>query len=74
MKVLYTTDLSHSGNDCYIYSSVSIIEEFEMFAVIVMEKTTGYYNDKRIYAFNEPFETLEEAIAVYKEYGGVVKE
>ena len=38
MKIISTTDLSREGNDCYIYESVSLVEAFGMYTVIVAKK------------------------------------
>lgn len=72
MKILYTTDLSRPVNGSNIYNSVSIIEDFEMFAVIVMRKITGYVKDK--YAHVSTFDTFGEALTAYKEYGGILED
>ena len=42
MKVLKSKDLSRPGNDCYIYEKISLVEEFDMYAVIVCEKVSGW--------------------------------
>ena len=74
MKTIVTTDLSREGNDCYIYESVSIIEEFGSYAVLVCTKLVGT-------AFSEgPAEyktklcsvNYEEACEAYKNIGGIL--
>ena len=42
MNVLKSKDLSRHGNDCYIYEKISLVEEFDMYAVIVCEKISGW--------------------------------
>ena len=71
MKVISTTDLSHEGNDCYIYKSVNLVETFGMYAVIITEKIVGWFQNKEIYTVGEPCEILSKAILLYKEYDGV---
>ena len=42
MNVLKSKDLSRPGNDCYIYEKISLVEEFDMYAVIVCEKVSSW--------------------------------
>jgi hypothetical protein len=42
VKVLKSKDLSRPGNDCYIYEKISLVEEFDTYAVIVCEKVSGW--------------------------------
>ena len=50
MNVLKSKDTSRPGNDCYIYEKVSLVEEFDTYAVIVCEKVSGWAecNDVRV--------------------------
>ena len=41
MNVLKSKDTSRPGNDCFIYEKVSLVEEFDTYAVIVCEKVSG---------------------------------
>ena len=70
MKIISTTDLSREGNDCYIYESVSLIEEFGMYAVVDCTKTTemGIYTNLCIE--HDSFTDIEDAKQRYWEYGG----
>ena len=75
MKVISTTDLSCHGNDCYIYKSVSLVETFGMYAVIIAEKTVGWFENKEIYAVSEtPCSIWSTAVEIYKYYGGIMEE
>lgn len=71
MKVIHTTDLSRAGNDCYIYESVSLVEAFGMYAVIVAEKTTGWLEREEITTGSKVAYDLDDAKQMYKEYGGI---
>ncbi len=73
MKVISTTDLSDSGNDCYIYKSVSLIEAFGMYTVIIAEKTVGWFENKQIYAGSEITCDLDRAKYMYKQAGGILE-
>jgi hypothetical protein len=70
MKIISTTDLSRGGNDCYIYESVSLIEEFEMYAVITCKKVVGWSESEDMYLQSNPTTDIEEAKQRYWEYGG----
>ena len=72
MNILHTTDLSRHGNDCYIEESVSLIEVFEMYSVIVATKITGWWGDEQISATAPTF-SYPKALRWYKERGGIVK-
>ena len=43
MKIIHNTDLSASGNDCYIYKSVTLFEDLGLYGVLTTEKTVGWY-------------------------------
>lgn len=70
MKVLSTTNLSDYGNDCYINRSVSLVECFGMYRVILAEKVSGWCPSAEIYC---PYETtcdFKKAKSMYKKAGG----
>lgn len=48
MTVLSTTSLSRPGNDCYIYESVSLVEQFGLYAVIRFYKVTGWSEREKV--------------------------
>jgi hypothetical protein len=48
MNIIKTKDTSRHGNDCYIYETVSLVEQFGVFAVIVCEKIVGWSEDEDI--------------------------
>ena len=70
MKIISTTDLSREGNDCYIYESVSLVEEFGMYTVITCKRVTGWSEYKDACIQGNPTTDIEEAKHRYWEYGG----
>ena len=71
MKVISTTDLSREGNDCYIYESVSLVEVFGMYTVVVAKKISGWWDIKEIYC-KEQTTDLDKAKYMYKQSGGIL--
>ena len=69
MKVIYTTDLSRSGNDCYIYESVSLVEQFELFSVIRYWRVVGWSDREEVSIL---YTSLSRSTATekYISYGG----
>lgn len=73
MEVIYTTDLSRPGNDVYIYESVSLIKQFELYAVIKVWKVTGWSEQEEVsvlYTSN----SRSSAIERFKSYDGIIEE
>ena len=70
MKIISTTDLSREGNDCYIYESVSLVEVFEMYAVITCKRVVGWSESEDICLQGNPTTDIDEAKHRYWEYGG----
>lgn len=48
MEVIYTTDLSRPGNDVYIHESISLIKQFELYAVIRVWRVTGWSEQEEV--------------------------
>lgn len=71
MKVIYTTDLSRPGNDCYIYESVSIVEQFDIYSVITYSKVSGWCSGTDVNV-EITTESYNEAMGVYRSLGGKV--
>jgi len=69
MKTIYTTDISRVGNDCYIYESVTLTEQFGIYAVINFLKVTGWAEREEVHVLCTTTDR-KEANKVYKEYGG----
>ena len=70
MKVLFTTDISSYGNDCYINMAVSLVECFGMYAIVVAEKVNGWSPSNKIYSLQETTCDFDRAKAMFKEVGG----
>ena len=69
MEVIYTTDLSRPGNDVYIHESLSLIKQFELYAVIKVWKVTGWSEQEEVsvlYTSN----SRSSAIERFQSYGG----
>jgi hypothetical protein len=69
MKVISTTDLSRPGNDCYIYESVSLVEQFELFSVIRYWRVVGWSDREEVSVL---YTSLSRSTATekYISYGG----
>jgi hypothetical protein len=73
MRVIATTDTSREGNDCYIYRSVSLVEQFGLYAVFGFQKVVGWaeYEDVTVLCSGKD---LEQAKKVYRDHEGVYEE
>jgi hypothetical protein len=73
MRVISTTDISREGNDCYIYESVTLAEQFGLYSVINFLSVTGWAEreDVRVLCATRD---IDEAKKVYKSVGGVYEE
>ena len=69
MEVLYTTDLSREGNDCYINEAVSLVKQFGIYAVIKSLKVSGWADREEITVLISTGD-YEEARHTYKNNGG----
>lgn len=49
MNIIKTKDTSRPGNDCYIYETVSLVEQFGIYAIIFCQKITGWAKREDIY-------------------------
>lgn len=67
MNIIATTDTSKYGNDCYIYETVSLVEQFGMYAIIICQKITGWAEREDIFVkqFTTDYDT---AVKMYKDY------
>ena len=68
MNIISTTDISRPGNDCYLYETVSLVEQFDHYAVIRCFKATGWAasNNGITILFASADKALAEAS--YKDY------
>ncbi len=73
MEVIYTTDLSRPGNDVYIYESISLIKQFELYAVIRVWKVTGWSEQEEVSVLYTS-KSRSSAIERFKSYDGIIEE
>ena len=73
MRIIATTDISREGNDCYIYESISLVEQFGIYSVINFLNITGWAEreDVRVLCTTRD---IDEAKKVYKSVGGAYEE
>ena len=67
MKVISTTALSRPGNDVYIEESVSLVEQFGLYAVIRFYKVSGWSSREEVSVLITTNDKAE-AGKKYKEY------
>ncbi len=73
MRIISTTDISRPGFDCYIYQTISLVNQFGVWAVISCFKITAH---KQEVVEREEIRVLcstssrEEAEYAYKSVGG----
>ena len=72
MKVISTTDKSRHGNDCYIYETVSLVEEFGMYNIITAEKVVGWCGRERMYLKSDTTCNFDKARYMYEQAGGIL--
>lgn len=73
MRVISTTDISREGNDCYIYESVSLVEQFDIYSVINILRVTGWAEREETLVLCTTRD-IDNAKKVYKEAGGEYQE
>lgn len=71
MKIISTTDTSRYGNDCYINETVSLVEQFGIYAIIVCQKITGWAKREDIFV-KQVTTDYDTAVKMYKDYEGVM--
>jgi hypothetical protein len=71
MQVIYTTDLSRPGNDVYIYESVSLIKQFELYAVVRVWRVVGWSEHEEVSVL---YTSLSRSSAVenFESHGGII--
>jgi hypothetical protein len=71
VEVIYTTDLSRPGNDVCIYESVSLIKQFELYAVIKVYRVIGWSEREEVSIL---YTSLSRSTAVekFESYGGII--
>ena len=48
MEVLSSTEVSRYGNDCYIEESYSLVEQFDLYAIIRFYKVSGWSDREEV--------------------------
>jgi hypothetical protein len=71
MQVIYTTDLSRPGNDVYIYESVSLIKQFELYAVIKVWRVVGWSEREEVSVLYTSLSRVS-AIENFESHGGII--
>ena len=74
MRIISTTDLDRQGNDCYIFSSISLMEDRELYFVVLVERVAGYPHHKEVILVGEPTTDRLTAEFNYKGNGGIIKD
>lgn len=67
MNIISTTNISRPGNDCYIEESVSLVEQFDLYAVIRFYKVSGWADHEEVSVLITT-KSRTEAGKKYKEY------
>ena len=67
MEVLSTTKVSRYGNDCYIEESYSLVEQFDLYAIIRFYKVSGWSDREEVEVIFTS-SNKAEAGKKYKEY------
>ena len=71
MRVISTTDISRPGNDCYIYETITLVEQFGIYVIIGIKKITGWAEREEVLVLYDT--TVEKkAFKAYQDYGGVL--
>ena len=73
MRIISTTDLSREGNDCYIHSSITLMEDNELYFVILTERVSGYPYFTEAIIIDEAKLDETKAKYIYTQNGGVLK-
>jgi hypothetical protein len=73
MKIISTTDRSRYGNDCLIYETINLVEQFGIYATIVFTKISGWYKEKNVTVHGQTTD-YDLAVAYYEKCGGKMQE
>ena len=66
MRIVERTDISRPGNDCFINESVSIIEEFGIYSILISNRIVGWF-DREVMYITDTSSDYEKIEAKYKE-------
>ena len=74
MQILYYTDLSREGNDCYIYNSIALIKEFDVYYILYTFRAVGGWSlNNQTVKVSDVFEDLNKAKKEYVRKGGKIE-
>lgn len=73
MKIISTT-ISHESIDYDVWYSVSLVDIFGLYGVVMAQKTDGECETDDVYMVCGAVDDLELAKYIYKEYGGILEE
>ena len=70
MQILATHDRSYASNECYVYESIALCEEFDLYFVLWIQKVIGFsvIQDVRILCRPTSYPFL--AIKKFRDFGG----
>ena len=70
MNIIKTKDTSRYGNDCYINETVSLVEQFGIYAIVFCQKISGWAAKEDIFVAQT---TTDPAIAekMFEDYTNV---
>ena len=71
MEVLYTTNLSRPGNDVYIHESITLVKQFELYAVIKFYRVVGWTEREEVSVLYTS-SSYSSAAERYESYGGII--
>ena len=71
MRIISTTDLSHEVNGTHVYKSVSLIEEFGIYNILIVEKKVGQMMGNKVYLKADNTCDLDVAKYFYRQEGGI---
>lgn len=69
MRVISTTDLSREGNDCYSQESISLVEQFGIYAIIKYLRVPGWPDKEQVEVIFS-CDKCGEAVEKYDSLGG----
>lgn len=67
MNIIFTVNTSREGNDCYIQETVSLIEQFGIYAIITCQKISGWFEGEDVIV-NQVTSDRELALKMFKDY------
>lgn len=69
MNVIETKDISRPGNDVYFYEGVALVEQFDIYAVIIIRRISGWTSKQDVSVLFSST-NYEKAYEKFKNYRG----